>query len=270
MTPATRARAAHTKTRSSAWRPANIAPADATRRSATPSETVRLGKVLIAATERGLCSVILGDSERELARQLRAQFPLAKIQPEPRLASMLAQVVSQFSEHPATLDLPLDLRATAFQMRVWEALRRIPRGETRSYAQLARFARPADRGARRGPRLCDESRGRGRAVPPRHRQQRQAYRLSLGCGAEEEAAGDRERYSRSSVVAGTRGKTARNRGETCMPQRPLRERLELLARPNHSQSVQIIANHYGDRGIGGELRVHDERGPHLSCHERDR
>jgi AraC family transcriptional regulator of adaptative response/methylated-DNA-[protein]-cysteine methyltransferase len=50
---------------------------------------------------------------------------------------MLAQVVSQFSEHPATLDLPLDLRATAFQMRVWEALRRIPRGETRSYAQLA-------------------------------------------------------------------------------------------------------------------------------------
>ncbi|MFY9744911.1 MAG: bifunctional DNA-binding transcriptional regulator/O6-methylguanine-DNA methyltransferase Ada [Acidobacteriaceae bacterium] len=96
-----------------------------------------LGKVLIAATERGLCSVILGDSDKELARQLRAQFPLAKIQPEPRLASMLAQVISQFSEHPATLDLPLDLRATAFQMRVWEALRRIPRGETRSYAQLA-------------------------------------------------------------------------------------------------------------------------------------
>jgi AraC family transcriptional regulator of adaptative response/methylated-DNA-[protein]-cysteine methyltransferase len=96
-----------------------------------------LGKLLIATTPRGLCSVILGDSDKELARQLRAQFPLAKIQPEPRLASMLAQVVSQFSEHPATLDLPLDLRATAFQMRVWEALRHIPRGETRSYAQLA-------------------------------------------------------------------------------------------------------------------------------------
>jgi AraC family transcriptional regulator of adaptative response/methylated-DNA-[protein]-cysteine methyltransferase len=96
-----------------------------------------LGKLLIATTPRGLCSVILGDSDKELARQLRVQFPLAKIQPEPRLASMLAQVVSQFSEHPATLDLPLDLRATAFQMRVWEALRRIPRGETRSYAQLA-------------------------------------------------------------------------------------------------------------------------------------
>jgi AraC family transcriptional regulator of adaptative response/methylated-DNA-[protein]-cysteine methyltransferase len=47
-------------------------------------------------------------------------------------------VLSQFTEHPATLDLPLDLRATAFQMRVWEALRQIPRGETRTYAELAR------------------------------------------------------------------------------------------------------------------------------------
>jgi AraC family transcriptional regulator of adaptative response/methylated-DNA-[protein]-cysteine methyltransferase len=46
-------------------------------------------------------------------------------------------VLSQFTDHPAALDLPLDLRATAFQMRVWEALRRIPRGETTTYAQLA-------------------------------------------------------------------------------------------------------------------------------------
>lgn len=96
-----------------------------------------LGKVLIAATPRGLCSVILGDSDRQLTRELRTQFPLAKIRPETGLESMLGQVLSQFTEHPAALDLPLDLRATAFQMRVWEALRRIPRGETRSYAQLA-------------------------------------------------------------------------------------------------------------------------------------
>lgn len=97
-----------------------------------------LGKVLIAATQRGLCSVILGDSEKHIVRELRTQFPLAKIHSEPGLASMLAQVVSQFTEHPAALDLPLDLRATAFQMRVWEALRRIPRGETLTYAQLAK------------------------------------------------------------------------------------------------------------------------------------
>jgi AraC family transcriptional regulator of adaptative response/methylated-DNA-[protein]-cysteine methyltransferase len=97
-----------------------------------------LGKVLIAATERGLCSVILGDSEAYLVGQLRAQFPAAaEIHAEPKLAVYLEQVLSQFTEHPAALDLPLDLRATAFQMRVWEALRGIPRGETRSYAELA-------------------------------------------------------------------------------------------------------------------------------------
>jgi AraC family transcriptional regulator, regulatory protein of adaptative response / methylated-DNA-[protein]-cysteine methyltransferase len=97
-----------------------------------------LGRLLIAATERGLCSVILGDSDRELVAQLRAQFPHAELRPNSKLRPMLRQVLAQFTPHPAALDLPLDLRATAFQMRVWEALRRIPRGETRSYAQLAR------------------------------------------------------------------------------------------------------------------------------------
>jgi AraC family transcriptional regulator of adaptative response/methylated-DNA-[protein]-cysteine methyltransferase len=96
-----------------------------------------LGRILIAATTRGLCSVILGDSDAFLLRELRAQFPAADIAADATLGAMLAQVLTQFTDHPAALDLPLDLRATAFQMRVWEALRRIPRGETRSYAQLA-------------------------------------------------------------------------------------------------------------------------------------
>lgn len=96
-----------------------------------------LGRILIAATPRGLCSVILGNSDPYLVRELRAQFPAAEIASDPGLDAMLAQVLTQFTDHPAALDLPLDLRATAFQMRVWEALRRIPRGETRSYAQLA-------------------------------------------------------------------------------------------------------------------------------------
>jgi AraC family transcriptional regulator of adaptative response/methylated-DNA-[protein]-cysteine methyltransferase len=96
-----------------------------------------LGTVLIAATERGLCAVMLGDSQRGLVRELRTQFPAAEIQAEARLEPHLQQVLSQFTEHPAALDLPLDLRATAFQMRVWEALRRIPRGQTRSYGELA-------------------------------------------------------------------------------------------------------------------------------------
>lgn len=98
----------------------------------------RLGRVLIAATERGLCSVILGDEEERLVAELRKQFPAAEISADGGLNGALERVVSQFTEHPAALDLPLDLRATAFQMRVWEALRRIPRGETMSYAELAR------------------------------------------------------------------------------------------------------------------------------------
>ena len=97
-----------------------------------------LGRILIASTDRGLCAVILGKSEAELTARLHSQFPAASIEEQPGLAPSLAQVLSQLTEHPAALDLPLDLRATAFQMRVWEALKHIPRGETRTYAQLAR------------------------------------------------------------------------------------------------------------------------------------
>jgi AraC family transcriptional regulator of adaptative response/methylated-DNA-[protein]-cysteine methyltransferase len=97
-----------------------------------------LGTLLIAATERGLCAVTLASNFASALDQLRAQFGAADLHPQPGLAPTLAQVVSQLTEHPAALDLPLDLRATAFQMRVWQALRAIPRGETRTYAQVAR------------------------------------------------------------------------------------------------------------------------------------
>ena len=97
-----------------------------------------LGQILIAATAKGLCSVIPGATANEALTRLRQQFPAAKLQPNPDLAPMLNQVLSQLTEHPAALDLPFDLRATAFQMRVWQALRTIPRGETRTYAQLAK------------------------------------------------------------------------------------------------------------------------------------
>jgi AraC family transcriptional regulator, regulatory protein of adaptative response / methylated-DNA-[protein]-cysteine methyltransferase len=97
-----------------------------------------LGQILIAATGKGLCSVVLAATEKETFAQLQQQFPAADLQPRPDLAPMLNQVLSQLTEHPAALDLPFDLRATAFQMRVWQALRTIPRGETRTYAQLAK------------------------------------------------------------------------------------------------------------------------------------
>ncbi|HET9792695.1 MAG TPA: bifunctional DNA-binding transcriptional regulator/O6-methylguanine-DNA methyltransferase Ada [Candidatus Angelobacter sp.] len=96
-----------------------------------------LGHLLIAATEKGLCAVLMADSKRDAEAELHRMFPKADLGPKPELAPMLEQVLSQLTEHPAALDIPLDLRATAFQMRVWQALRKIPRGKTLSYAQLA-------------------------------------------------------------------------------------------------------------------------------------
>jgi AraC family transcriptional regulator of adaptative response/methylated-DNA-[protein]-cysteine methyltransferase len=96
-----------------------------------------LGHILIAATDRGLCAVILDSTEAAALSRLQEQFPAADLSPRPDLAAALEQVLSSLTEHPAALDLPLDLRATAFQMRVWQALQCIPRGETRTYAEVA-------------------------------------------------------------------------------------------------------------------------------------
>lgn len=96
-----------------------------------------LGELLIAATEKGLCAVLMASTEDAAAAELHQMFPNANLKPDPELAPMLRQVLSQLTEHPAALDLPLDLRATAFQMRVWQALRAIPRGQTLTYSQLA-------------------------------------------------------------------------------------------------------------------------------------
>ncbi len=104
-------------------------------------EDCTLGKVLIAATTRGLCAVTLGDDATQLEDELRRRFPVADIQPaeteDPTLAKAAAAVLSRMTEHPVALDLPLDLRTTAFEQRVWRALQAIPRGETRSYSALA-------------------------------------------------------------------------------------------------------------------------------------
>jgi AraC family transcriptional regulator, regulatory protein of adaptative response / methylated-DNA-[protein]-cysteine methyltransferase len=96
-----------------------------------------LGRVLVAATERGLCAVILEASDSAALARLKGQFPAAELTERADLNEMLDQVLSSLTEHPAALDLPLDLRATAFQMRVWEALKCIPRGETRTYTEIA-------------------------------------------------------------------------------------------------------------------------------------
>lgn len=98
-----------------------------------------LGRVLVACSLKGVCAILLGDDEQALVEELRAQFPKARlVGGEPGFEAMIAAVIA-FAEHPnQDLALPLDVRGTAFQERVWQRLREIPLGETASYAEIAR------------------------------------------------------------------------------------------------------------------------------------
>jgi AraC family transcriptional regulator of adaptative response/methylated-DNA-[protein]-cysteine methyltransferase len=97
-----------------------------------------LGLLLVAATERGVCSVMLGDEPAAMEQLLRKQFSAAEILPDATgMAQQISAILAAMTDHPAAGDIPLDVRATAFQARVWQALRQIPRGQTRTYAELA-------------------------------------------------------------------------------------------------------------------------------------
>ena len=97
-----------------------------------------LGKLLVAATERGVCAVAFGETAEQLTATLAREFPAAEIQPdEGGLEDYVRAVVEYLDGQRRSLDLPLDLQATAFQLQVWAELRRIPFGETRSYKEIA-------------------------------------------------------------------------------------------------------------------------------------
>ena len=98
-----------------------------------------LGRLLVAATARGICRVAIGDDAPALERELRAEFSAATIaRDDAALRSWVAEITAHLDGRRPHLELPLDVRATAFQRRVWEALRKIPYGGTRSYSQVAR------------------------------------------------------------------------------------------------------------------------------------
>lgn len=98
----------------------------------------RLGKLLVAATEKGICSVSFGDTDEELETALKSEFFAAAIGRDDRgLKDAVAAILKSLDGEKAILSLPLDLHASAFQMRVWAELRKIPYGETRSYGQIA-------------------------------------------------------------------------------------------------------------------------------------
>ena len=97
-----------------------------------------LGAILVARSTRGVCAILLGDDPDQLVRDLQDQFPKAELVGADHDFEQLIAHVIGFIEAPALgLDLPLDLRGTAFQERVWQALREIPVGSTASYAQIA-------------------------------------------------------------------------------------------------------------------------------------
>jgi AraC family transcriptional regulator of adaptative response/methylated-DNA-[protein]-cysteine methyltransferase len=113
-----------------------------------------LGKVLVAATERGVSAVYLGDQERKLVEELREEYPLAEISAASvRDQRWVREIMQRIEGKTPHLELPLDLQATAFQRRVWQELQRIPRGATRTYSQVARaLGRP--RAVRAVARAC--------------------------------------------------------------------------------------------------------------------
>lgn len=113
-----------------------------------------LGRLLVAATPRGVCSVTMGASDAELVRRLRAEYPAADVTADTKsLARWTSEIVAHLNGTRRRLELPLDIQATAFQWRVWQALSAIPYGETRTYGDIARaVGRP--RAVRAVARAC--------------------------------------------------------------------------------------------------------------------
>lgn len=126
-----------------------------------------LGRLLVAATERGVAAVSLGASDAALRAALESEYPAAEIgRPDEGLRRWVGAILEHLAGRRPNLDLPLDVVATAFERRVWEELRRIPYGETRSYGQIARSI-----GRRGGARAVAGACGRNRValVVPCHR-----------------------------------------------------------------------------------------------------
>jgi len=98
-----------------------------------------LGAVLVAASARGVCAILIGDDRERLARDLQERFPRAALIGGDAKFDQTVATVVRFVESPALgLELPLDIRGTAFQQRVWQALQEIPAGQTASYTEIAR------------------------------------------------------------------------------------------------------------------------------------
>ena len=125
---------------------AHLGMTPATYRKGAPSQNIAftiadspLGKLLVASTEKGICKISLGDAESKLAESLYAEFPKALISADKAALKDSVQAILDYLEQKKTkIDLPLDLQATTFQMRVWRELQKIPYGKTLSYEEVAK------------------------------------------------------------------------------------------------------------------------------------
>lgn len=97
-----------------------------------------LGRLLVAATDKGVCAITLGETDDELEAGLRAEYPAATLtRDDAHLHAWVEALIRHLAGKQPALSLPLDIRATAFQRRVWQELQAIPYGDTRSYSQVA-------------------------------------------------------------------------------------------------------------------------------------
>jgi AraC family transcriptional regulator of adaptative response/methylated-DNA-[protein]-cysteine methyltransferase len=111
----------------------------AIRYALAPCRLGRPGWILVGATDRGVCAVRMGDSADELERDLRAEFPRATLSgSHPQLARWLNSIVKHLQGSHPEIEIPVDVQATAFQRRVWQALAKIPYGTTQSYKEIAK------------------------------------------------------------------------------------------------------------------------------------
>ena len=151
-----------------------------------------IGVMMIGATDRGICFLQFGNDAGELAAALRREYPQAAVSPSkapshPQLQLWIESIRGYLAGERGRLDLPLDIRATAFQMRVWKYLQTIPVRLRRILRRSGRGHRTAVRGAGRGPCVCDEPGGHRHTVPPGGPRHRRARRLPLGHRTETDA-----------------------------------------------------------------------------------
>ncbi len=134
-----------------------------------------LGRLLVAATERGICALSLGDSDQTLESELRKDYPKAQIHRDSaRLEGWVVSIVNHLKDPSLSLHLPLDIQGTTFQWQVWRQLQSIPSGETRSYAEISqKLGRPGT--ARAVGRACASN--RVAVVIPCHRAVREDGQL---------------------------------------------------------------------------------------------